>query len=126
MSGRATSVCGSSQLRRRVLWGMYSEDDGLFLVHFLAPSRTPGQVFDIFIYLRKHKSTTTPEVAYAEFFLGRHWGNQVFKLVNNGGLFGLATSAFGEFLCLCSVSLRDGKRLLLHRYIDFGSFVAPE
>lgn len=100
--------------------GMYSSNRGLFLVHSLSPSREPGQLFDIFIYVRKHKAPDTPEIAFAEFFLGRYWGNSVFRVENKGGLVGLATSAYGDFLCLCRVTLNDGTQIMLDRYVDFG------
>ncbi len=106
--------------------GIYSTNRGLFLVHTLSPSRDPKQLFDIFIYLRKHKSAEIPEVAYAEFFLGRFWGNRVLKVRNNGGLVGISTSAYGEFLCVCRVELKDHTEVMLERYIDFGTYIPPE
>jgi Domain of unknown function (DUF4062) len=105
--------------------GIYSSNRGLFLVHTLSPSRTTGQLFDIFIYLRQHKESATPEVEFAEFFLGRYWGNTVFRVPNKGGLVGLSTSAYGEFLCMCRVTLKDGTEFMLDRYIDFGSTAPP-
>ena len=105
--------------------GIYSSNRGLFLVHTLSPSRTQGQLFDIFIYLRKHQTADTPEVDFAEFFLGRYWGNTVFRVQNRGGLVGLATSAYGEFLCVCRVTLKDGTQFMVDRYIDFGSTAPP-
>jgi hypothetical protein len=104
---------------------VYTQHRGLFLVHTLSPSRIPGQLFDIHIYLRKHKTQKIPEVAHAEFFLGRHWGSSVFKVDNEGGLIGLSTSAYGEFLCVCRVTFSDGEKLMLERYIDFGTYSPP-
>ncbi len=101
--------------------GIYKTHRGYFLVHTLSPSRRPGQRFDIFIYLQKHKSQSTPEVAYAEFFFGRYWGDRIFRVRNEGGLIGISTSAYGEFLCTCSVVFRDRSQLMLERYIDFGT-----
>jgi hypothetical protein len=101
--------------------GLYASNRGLFLVHSLSPSREPGQLFDIFIYIRKHKAPNAPEVHLAEFFLGRYWGNTVFPVENIGGLVGLSTSAYGEFLCLCRVTLNDGTQIMLDRYIDFST-----
>jgi hypothetical protein len=105
----------------RLRWGIYSANHDLFLVHTLAPSRVHGQLFDICIYVRKHKSPDTPEIDYAEFFLGKYWGNTVFRVPNDGGLVGLTTSAYGEFLCVCRVTLNGGKQIVLDRYIDFGT-----
>ena len=116
---------GKSQLTTAEEWtrqreNIYSSNRGLFLVHLLSPSRQPGQVFDIFIYIRKHKSPSTPEIKYADFFLGKFWGNSVFRIANKGDLLGLSTSAYGEFLCLCRVTLKDGTQVMLDRYVDFG------
>ena len=105
---------------------VYSATQGYFLAHTLSPSKIPNQLFDIFIYLRKHKSQNTPEVNYAEFFLGRHWGSRIFKVENQGGLVGVSTSAYGEFLCVCRVTLRDGTQIMLERYVDFGTITPPE
>jgi Domain of unknown function (DUF4062)/prokaryotic YEATS domain len=105
--------------------GIYTTNRGLFLVHTLSPSRKRGQLFDIFIYLRKHKSSDTPEVEFAEFFLGKYWGNTVFRVPNEGGLVGLSTAAYGEFLCVCRVTFKGGTQLMLNRYIDFGSAAPP-
>ena len=100
--------------------GIYAANYDLFLVHTLSPSGKKSQLFDIFIYVRKHKAPDTPEIAFAEFFLGNYWGNTVFRVINEGGLVGLSTSAYGEFLCICRVTLKDGTQLMLDRYIDFG------
>jgi len=105
--------------------GIYSSNHGLFLVHTLAPSRKRGQLFDICIFLHKHKTQVTPEVASAEFFLGKYWGNKVIRVSNQGGLVGIFTSAYGEFLCVCRVMLKDGTQLVLDRYIDFGPNAPP-
>jgi Domain of unknown function (DUF4062)/prokaryotic YEATS domain len=102
--------------------GVYADRHGIFLAHTLSPSTTPGQLFDIFIFLSKHKAKDTPEIAQAEFFLGRQWGNKVFKIKNTGQLIGIATAAYGEFLCVCRVTLKDGDSFFLDRYIDFGTY----
>jgi hypothetical protein len=109
----------------RLRGGIYVANHDLFLVHMLSPSKEPGQVFDIFIYLRKHKARDTPDVAFAEFFLGKYWGNRVFRVANKGKLVGLSTSAYGEFLCVCRVTLKDGAQVMLERYIDFGASAPP-
>ncbi len=101
---------------------IYEGNRRYFLVHTLSPSRESGQLFDIFIMLRKHRSPQMPEVAHAEFFLGKYWGNEVFKVENDGSVIGLSTSAYGEFLCLCRVTFTDGAQIVLERYIDFGGY----
>jgi hypothetical protein len=91
----------------------------VYLVHVTKPSSQPGQKFDLFIYLRRHRSTDLSTVEYAEFFLGRYWGNRIFKVENEGGSIGLSTSAYGPVLCTCRVVFTDGHEVTLDRYIDF-------
>jgi hypothetical protein len=117
---RSKRALATAEQWNRMRNDIYSANRDLFLVHTLSPSRVAGQLFDIFIYLRKHKSPDTPEVELAEFFLGKYWGNVVYTVPNGGGLVGLSTSAYGEFLCVCRVTLKDGTQLVLDRYVDFG------
>ena len=95
----------------------------MFLAHILNPSENPDQIYDIFIYLIKHKHplSTIEEVKYVEFYFGRQWGNKIFKVNNDGGFIGVNLSAYGEFLCTCKVTLKDGSSILLDKYIDFES-----
>jgi hypothetical protein len=61
------------------------------------------------------------EVKAAEFFFGQSWGDQVFRVSNEGGLIGIRTSAWGTFLATCRLTFTDKSRLpiILHRYVDF-------
>lgn len=95
------------------------QNRGLFLAHVLEPSKNPGQKYDIFIFLVRHQSTDFSDIAYAEFFLGPYWGNQIFYEREKRGLIGIATSAYGPFLCICRVTFKDKTQINLHRYIDF-------
>jgi hypothetical protein len=45
--------------------------------HSLAPSPKKGQLFDIFIYLQRHRSTDFSDVTRAEFFVGPYWGKSL-------------------------------------------------
>lgn len=98
--------------------GMYQTNRGLFLAHVLAPSETPGQEFDIFIFVVRHKQSGLADVAHVEFFLGKYWGNKVFKETPVDGVVGIRVSAYGPFLCLCKVTFTDGREVTLTRYID--------
>lgn len=100
---------------------IYSRHRGLFLTHVLGPSSKPGQTFDVFIYLLRHKSEDLSDVRVAEFFLGPYWENKVFPAVEQKGFIGISTSAYGTFLCVCRVTFTDGEHLYLERYIDFES-----
>jgi pYEATS domain-containing protein involved in immunity len=98
---------------------IYEKNQGLFLSHVISPSTEKGQKYDIFIYLVRHKSKLFDDVLYAEFFLGRYWGNKIYKETVKDGLIGISTAAYGPFLCTCKVSMKDGSVVNLHRYIDF-------
>lgn len=93
---------------------------GLALVHTVVPSRTPGQEYDIFVYLVEDSPGALAGVARAEFFFGRYWGNRVFEGVRSGDTIGVRTAAYGTFLATCRVTFQeDGTATFLHRYIDF-------
>lgn len=98
---------------------IYEKNRNLFMTHVIKPSSKPGQTFDVFIYLLRHRSDDLSDVRAAEFFLGPHWENKVFAAVPQKGFVGISTSAFGTFLCVCRVTFTDGTALYLERYIDF-------
>jgi hypothetical protein len=100
---------------------VYDDHRNLFLTHVIRPSSKPTQVFDVSIYLIRHKSNDFSDIRFAEFFLGPHWENKVFPAVETNGFIGISTSAFGTFLCICQVNFKDGTTLNLERYIDFES-----
>ena len=104
---------------------VYKENRNVFLTHILHKSNAPGQVYDIFITLFRHKSEEYSDIEKAEFFLGPYWRNQVFEPDFHGGLIGIRTSAYGPFLCVCRITFDDGHSTLIHRYIDFemGPFI---
>ena len=107
-------------------YGKYKASRDLFLVHSLAPSSDPKQLFDIFIYLQRHKSADLSDVKYAEFFLGPYWHDQVFKVQNKGEPLGIAVSAYGEFLCACRVIFNDGETAFLERYVNFSEYARAD
>ncbi len=107
-----------------VTWGqerdeIYQKNRGLFLAHVLDPSDKDGQAFDIFIFLVRHKQSRLAEVKHAEFYLGKFWGDKVFKETPVDGVIGIRASAYGPFLCMCKVTFTDGQQTTLTRYIDF-------
>lgn len=105
----------------------YERSRRLALVHIYKPSERRGQRYDISIYLMRHVSgqqqnqtTGFTEIEKAEFFFGPSWGNRIFSSINNGGVIGVNTSAFGTFLATCRVTFNDGSgSIILQRYIDF-------
>lgn len=107
-------------------YGKYKASRDLFLVHSLAPSSEPKQLFDIFIYLQRHKSTDLSDIKEAEFFLGPYWKDQVFRIPNKGRALGIAVSAYGEFLCVCRVTFKDGSSTFLERYVNFSEYARAD
>lgn len=101
---------------------IYENSKGIFLAHIIKPSTKKGQLYDVFIYLFRHKSDDFSDVKYAEFFLGPYWNNKVFEAVEETkGFIGISTSAYGTFLCTCKVTFHDNSQIEIHRYIDFES-----
>lgn len=98
---------------------IYTGHRNVFLTHIIRPSSRPGQTFDVFIYLIRHKSEDLSDIRVVEFFLGPYWENKVFPAVKQNGFIGISTSAYGTFLCVCRVTFTDGAHLYLERYIDF-------
>ena len=115
--GRSSRIPVDDRESHRV--GIYEKHRGVFLAHLIEPSAHSGQVYDIFIFLIRHKSRDFDDVAKAEFFFGHMWGNQIFDADMEGELIGVSTSAWGPFLCTCRVTFTDGEVLNLYRYIDF-------
>jgi hypothetical protein len=91
----------------------------VYLVHTIKKSEAGGQEFDILIYLVRQRSDDISDVDYAEFFLGRFWGNVIFSVQGSGGFLGITVSAYGPMLCTCRVVFKDGYEVMLDRYIDF-------
>ena len=98
---------------------IYQKNKGYFITHVIEPSEDGEQLYDIFIYLIRHKSENYSDIAKVEFFFGSYWDNEVFEGNNVGGFIGVKTSAYGEFLCTCQITFRDKSTVLLERYIDF-------
>ena len=99
--------------------GLYAEARGVMLVHQLFRSDTPGQHYDILIYVIPHKDSPLVQVTKVEYFLGHFWGNEVFTSTDRAHGFSLLTSAYGSFLCTAHVYFNDGTFCALDRYIDF-------
>lgn len=98
---------------------VYLDHRNVFLTHVIRPSSKPGQTFDVFIYLIRHKADDFSDILVAEFFLGKYWDNKVFPAIEQDGFVGISTSAYGPFLCVCRVTFKDGTHVYLERYIDF-------
>jgi hypothetical protein len=116
LRGAVSETSGEWSARRKAV---YAASRNVFLTHVIRPSSKRGQEFDVFIYLIRHKSEDFTDIRVAEFFLGPYWENKVFPAVEQNGLIGISTSAYGTFLCVCRVTFNDGGYVYLDRYVDF-------
>jgi len=98
----------------------------VFLAHLSKPSknqeRNGKKWFDVYIFLARHHEVANAEIDYAEFFLGKSWGDQIYRVENKGGdikSIGISTSAYGTTLAICRVVFKDGYEAVIDRYIDF-------
>ncbi|TVQ81709.1 MAG: hypothetical protein EA357_11785 [Micavibrio sp.] len=116
---------------------LYEKPKGLFLAHIIEPlpkSKTSSfndpaaedrKWYDAFIYIIGHdsrdgsKKSALQDIEHAEFFLGPQWGNKIFKEEPKNGLIGISTAAYGPFLCLCRVTLKNKEVIELSHYVDF-------
>lgn len=98
----------------------YSEPNrNIYLVHRIAPSKQPNQLYDIKIYLLPHKDATLSNVQKVEYYFGRYWNSNIFTSIDRANGFPISTSAFGPFVCTAKVYFTDGHECMLWRYIDF-------
>ncbi len=124
---KETSVSSSSTSWTAERNSKYEHSDCLFLAHVYEPSTRPNQKYDITVFLIRHIRGPAPnqregfsEVEKLELYFGPSWDNAIFTALNNGGLIGIRTSAWGSFLATGRVVFKDGRPpLILHRYVDF-------
>ena len=93
----------------------------VMLVHRLAPSVKPGQLYDILIYCVPHPRTkaTLSGVKQVEYYFGRSWGERIFTSIDRARGFAVSTSAFGPFMCTAEIHFSDGQKAMVSRYVDF-------
>lgn len=111
---------------------VYRENRGVFRAHTFRPSQSPGQRYDVAIYLIRHRSNDPRyrredlnNVIQAEFVLGEYFDGRVFRTHNRGGALGIVVSAYGPFLCTCRLRFDDGTSVSVNRYIDFEMALQP-
>lgn len=99
---------------------------GVHLVHIVAPSEEPGQLYDVFAYLhgwnraRFDLPDDLRDVQRAEFYVGPLFNPSGVTVENQGGgRIGFVTAAHAPALCLCRVTFQDGHQVVLSRYLDF-------
>jgi hypothetical protein len=98
----------------------YGPNRGIFLVHKLAPSKNPKQLYDILLYLIPHKDATLAPVQKVEYYFGRYgWKNRIFTSIDRASGFKISTSAYGPFVCTAKIYFTDSKDAMIWRYVDF-------
>jgi hypothetical protein len=103
---------------------LYKSNRYVFLTHRLYRSLTPGQAFDVLLYLIPRTTADAPLDALAHvkevrYFLGRYWGNKIIIATNRWDNFAIAISAWGNTACLAEIVFNDGETVTQWRYIDF-------
>lgn len=93
----------------------------LMLVHRVAPSEQPGQLYDILIYLVPHPTSeaTLAAVKRVEYYFGKSWGGNIFASDDRAHGFAITTSAYGPFMCTAEIHFSDGQKVMVSRYVDF-------
>ena len=116
----ATIVPGAlEEQRAEHRYALRDDRRDINLVHTLRPSPGSAGWYDILIYLIAHKDAQLSTVSHAEFFLGKYWGNRIYRAANQEGFVGIGISAMGSVLCTCRVVFQDDHAAFLDRYIDF-------
>ena len=100
----------------------YERNRGVFLVHSWRPSRTPGQVADIVIQIRQHRTgpLTDDQVHSVEYCLGPMFHDHPIIITDPHDGYRLDISAYGPMLCTARVNLQGSSEpIFVERYIDF-------
>lgn len=103
---------------------LYRDNHNLFLVHQIRPSKTPGQKYDVFVFLAgAHGVQPSEVVEQADFFLGPYWRNEIISapVRRSEKTIGIHTSSYGPTLCICRIVLKGSpnSEIVLYRFLDF-------
>lgn len=115
------SAAGWDSLDRRRVQ-LYTERQGLFLVHEWCRSSAPGQVADVTVYIKQHGPgpLTSGRIAAVEYTFGPKFEHHSVTRQNAHEGFATTVSMWGPMLCLARVNFIDGSEpLILERYINF-------
>lgn len=97
----------------------YKPNRNIQLVHRIAPSMQPGQLYDILVYVVPHHDGSLLSVQSVEYYFGRSWDNNIFTSIDRARNFAVATSAYGPMMCTAEIHFTDGEVATIGRYIDF-------
>lgn len=97
-----------------------SSSRNLFIVHKIAPSRDPDQLYDVRIYIIPSLRYGTLEgVRHVDYYFGNYWGRKIFRSAQRESAFLITTSAYAPFSCTAKISFNDDSFSYIHRLVDF-------
>ena len=97
----------------------YKPNRNIQLVHKIAPSTHPDQLYDILVYVVPQHDGTLLGVQRVEYYFGRSWNNSIFTAIDRARNFAIATSAYGPMMCTAEIHFTDGEVVTIGRFIDF-------
>lgn len=111
----------AGERRHRQREQYYVPNRQLMLVHRIAPSAKPDQLYDVVLYLVPHPTSdaTLVSVKKVAYYFGKSWGRSIFTSADRARSFAIATSAYGPFMCTAEIHFSDGEVVTVARYVDF-------
>jgi len=97
----------------------YLPNRNIQLVHKIAPSIHPDQLYDILVYVIPNYDGSLLGVQKVEYYFGRSWKNSIFTSIDRARNFAVATSAYGPVMCTAEIYFADGEVVTIGRFIDF-------
>lgn len=98
---------------------IYQSSREIMLVHALRRSSSDNQLYDILVYVVPHKKAFINNVVSVTYCFGRYFGHRTFTSRDKARNFAVATSAYGQMLCMALIRFADGHVAEQYRYIDF-------
>lgn len=119
--GQVTKDSSRNDLRK----AFYQDNRHIMVVHTLHASSSPGQVFDVLVYLQPRGQGSLLGVKLVEYYFGSHWNDIVISTDRRVNSYAVKVSAYGAFLCLARIVFTDETTSDQYRYIDFEGVPHP-
>lgn len=103
---------------------VYTRTNKTFIAAQLFPSDDPNQIYDILIYIVRHKEKIS-DISYVEYYFGSAWNHKAFISRDVRKRFAVVASAYAPFLCFARVHFRDETHIDTWRYVDFHTGMLP-
>lgn len=103
---------------------VYKNTQGTFIAVQLFPAEDSNQVYDILMYVVRHKEKVS-KIARVEYYFGSAWNHRVFTSSDPKKRFAIVASAYGPFLCHARVHFKNGTHIETWRYVDFHTGILP-